>query len=978
MRVLNNHKQYAFPKIIIGVSILTLVGFALFKGSAHGAIVTNGCADVLIVFARGSSDNPNANYLDFPFEKDFRDLEKVGGAFFQAMKNELDTNYPHVTYKAVSVHNFPNLYNQNGYRAVGIFGGPTIMNAFDAELSWWPWGEYRGSVSDGVDEVVGYVKDQQQLCPDQKIVMGGYSQGANVIGDSLFHFSNTELDKIQAVTLFGDPKYVGSNIDNESSRLNWFDTFTNLTTPGAKPIAEPWVRGTATLNDRGSLDARIPYVPQAMADKTLSWCFVDDFICTGGSGIYKTLKRQLDNLNPVINKDVIGEGHTRYPTFGVPQAAEEIVVRMSAELRQLEVARGGFDPNKGINQPTANKGSNDQINATIMLNTSAGVDDVLGQFRVNTPHVLPYILPFFPNAAIGLGDYSEVGTTEKRIPRVNIHTLPTRNTDQLYSRMISKLSYGTLSGGGLDIPDPHQIAIERAAMISSTDHSVKKHIILITDRPFQENYTYNICSSDVRIGFGIMSSNMCGTNPSLETGQARGNSERCAQVFKALTEPTCSVELTSPGFTYNVSRTREDAATFAIMNDVAVTVVVPHASAFLNANEELKLKKLAADSGGLFIKYDSFTKASYTDMIWRVLGHEPKRMPLAYIDKLDELDYTQGEAFTQLKGLTHTPVQLRVDAPKQFQQYAWDFDNNGIVDETTAVPQTEHVFVAPTKGFVRVSGKDQGQLYSSGLLPIDIQQNLVVFEDKIAPETVANFKATRLGTGIVLTWQPGMDDQLLFVSGPGNIWIKTIKANIGSTNIDDPDLSLESLSYWTENESGNSIRLSVAVEPEPTLEPEPDPIPNPLPVDLNPIVPPPSDNQPENPDPVVDSRPPTDKIIAVSESNTIGPPFNGSIAESPEKKTVAVVASSAQPNTQTTATGESNFTQVAGETTTAPADTNPQKVAPITQEQLAGEFEPKDESEGTDNKAPIVIVLVTILVLSIGAISAYTISRLKK
>ncbi len=398
---------------ILFVLLCSTTLLLIIFGSARAA-VAQGCSDVLIVFARGSSDNPLGQYLDLPFESIFQEKEKVGGAFFREMKTELDNNYPNVTYKAVSIHNFPNLYNQNGYRAVSMFGFPTLNNVLDAEFGWWPWGEYRGSVSDGIEETVGYVKDQVVQCPNQQIVLGGYSQGAHVIGDALFRFAPQEREKIGAVALFGDPKYIGSDVSLRGPVLNWFDSLAH-----GKPAAEPWKRGSATLKDRGLADARIPYVPSDMEYKVMSWCFVDDFVCTGYSGIGKTLRRHIEQTDPVSSPDDAGVGHLRYPSFGVKEAAQEAVVKLSLALRAANRARGGVDPELGVEQ-SISTATYEPITAMITVNTSAGADGVLGTLRMFTGQVVPQVARFFPSATIGIADYNENGTMEDRWPRVDI------------------------------------------------------------------------------------------------------------------------------------------------------------------------------------------------------------------------------------------------------------------------------------------------------------------------------------------------------------------------------------------------------------------------------------------------------------------------------------------------------------------------------------------------------------------------------
>ena len=112
----------------VGVLVLILSSVLLTGVIAKASDIDNSsstCADVLLVFARGSGSNSTDLYLDKPFDPLFRTKEEVPGSFFQAFQSKMDNEYPLVTYKAVSVHNFPSLYNSEGYKAVGAFSAIT-------------------------------------------------------------------------------------------------------------------------------------------------------------------------------------------------------------------------------------------------------------------------------------------------------------------------------------------------------------------------------------------------------------------------------------------------------------------------------------------------------------------------------------------------------------------------------------------------------------------------------------------------------------------------------------------------------------------------------------------------------------------------------------------------------------------------------------------------------------------------------------
>ncbi|KAL3417127.1 Acetylxylan esterase 2 [Phlyctema vagabunda] len=71
---------------------------------------------------------------------------------------------------------------------------------------------YASSVAAGVKAMTAAVKDAVDKCPGQKIVLLGYSQGAQCAGDTLGGGSAAAIDfntygsKVKAVIMYGDPR----------------------------------------------------------------------------------------------------------------------------------------------------------------------------------------------------------------------------------------------------------------------------------------------------------------------------------------------------------------------------------------------------------------------------------------------------------------------------------------------------------------------------------------------------------------------------------------------------------------------------------------------------------------------------------------------------------------------------------------------------------------------------------------------------
>lgn len=892
------------------------------------------CADVLVVFARGSGDNPEASFTSDPFDDKFSDLERVPGEFFQAFQGKMDNEYPKVTYKAVSVHNFPSLYNSNGYKAVGAFSATTFLNVVQAEYSWFPFGEYSKSVGDGKEETAGYIKDQIALCPNQQLVLGGYSQGAQVMGESVFMLSSTERQRVSALALFGDPKYVGSDINNSSSSLNWFDAGLSLFT---RPKAKPWKRGSAGLSDRGLADARIPYVPGDLENKTLSWCFNDDFVCSGGSGIFQTIISSVQNGSLPSVTDY-SNGHNRYATFGAPQAAREVIQRLAPSISALDEERGGIDPDGSPSQPVPSKTNSKPIDIMMMLNTSAGVDDVLGQMRFSTVEVLQPMFAYFSEALYGVGEYSETGSLPNaRVPRVAIHQEPTRLLDTLTSKMYRPLAFGGQSGGGLDPADPHQIGIERAVMSTNWRADAEKHVVLITSRMPIDSYTYNICNSDVRIGFGITTANKCNVTPALETDLARLHPERCLKVYDVLTRTNCAVELANPFHTYNVVRRTDDAIVLAQAKGIMVDVVVPSTiTQFFDSTTGITytvpmitaaLKKIADSTGGVFLQYSSFTKANYTDMYWRILNHKSRIMPFAAIEDFDKAGSVDGLSPFKTKSVkSQAPILLDATSKNVFEEYKWDFDGDGTWDETTASPNTDYVYgSAVGQVMAVVAGLNEGVEQSRSILPLNIttgegNQSLT------APVLPEDLEAIHSGDDVVIAWTANDSGAVLFIGDPtSGLPLVSAPLSDGSFTLTDIDEATTSLLVWVDDGSSSSVREQLAVQDEPVAPEE------------------------------------SVKVLVESESS----PNSQFIGQ--QSSPVSIVQSS---NTNTSGTTNQPVLQPAGEVTDVKAAELQgqalQQAGELSDEDLASEID-KSETKNSNSIFYVILGLVVVLLLGGGA-----------
>ncbi|KAK7041736.1 hypothetical protein VNI00_009025 [Paramarasmius palmivorus] len=134
------------------------------------------CADVMVIFARGTGEDPPIGTL-------------VGPQFQEALTNVLGD-------KSLSFQGVDYAANVAGY----LVGG-------DPE----------GSSQMAVD-----ITDVANACPDAKIVSSGYSQGGQLVHNSAGMLSSEIAARVDAVVIFGDPKSNESVPNIDASKVKVF------------------------------------------------------------------------------------------------------------------------------------------------------------------------------------------------------------------------------------------------------------------------------------------------------------------------------------------------------------------------------------------------------------------------------------------------------------------------------------------------------------------------------------------------------------------------------------------------------------------------------------------------------------------------------------------------------------------------------------------------------------------------------------
>ena len=253
---------------MIGVAIV--MACSLYAPSSLVARAS-GCPDLKVVFVRGSGAPrwENADYLSFYQSVDEK-LARTGLNY-----EIIDLDYP-----AVSV----------GLNNIGVTLGAYIGGGEAYEF-----GE---SINAGVTNLVKLSKE----CPDTKLAIGGYSQGAMVALKSL---GDLGPSKVIYVATFGDPKIYlpeGEGIMPAACRGENLSSY-RMYVPDCQAY-------------KGLLGAYIPYEPETFAGKVGTWCNKRDIMCSSRfsvsdhtgydkSGLYEDASRvMVDRITKSFGLDV--------------------------------------------------------------------------------------------------------------------------------------------------------------------------------------------------------------------------------------------------------------------------------------------------------------------------------------------------------------------------------------------------------------------------------------------------------------------------------------------------------------------------------------------------------------------------------------------------------------------------------------------------------------------------------------------------
>jgi len=174
------------------------------------------CSDVEVVFARGTKEPPGIGI--------------VGQAFVDALSSQV------------------------GGRSVGVYA--VNYPASDNYLS---------SAANGSDDARAHIQDVAAGCPNTKVVLGGYSQGAAVTDMATAAMPPQIADRVAAVALFGTPSSAFSSMLAGGEQLP-----TTSPAYAAKTI-NLCMDGDPICSPGANMLAHVSYVQSGMADQAASF-----------------------------------------------------------------------------------------------------------------------------------------------------------------------------------------------------------------------------------------------------------------------------------------------------------------------------------------------------------------------------------------------------------------------------------------------------------------------------------------------------------------------------------------------------------------------------------------------------------------------------------------------------------------------------------------------------------------------------------
>ena len=382
---------------------------------------TTSCDDVKFIFARGSGQT-----LD---DEDYLVYQASIKAEMLRQKANLKIGFYELGSKP---------QNNAQYPAIGL-DFFTILGSKISGGSAFAFGE---SVRQGIAELKNYSESVSASCPNTKIVVAGFSQGAMVITNGL---SELNPERFIFAATFGDPKLYlpeGKGIIPDACL--------------GKNLSPYRFFAPNCRTNTGSLDGKKPYVSNGWDGKVGLWCKDKDLVC--GAGFQFGTPRNYNNFFEQIIQSALAS-HTNYAHDGIYYSAAKTIV---------DKIRETF-PDAFLDEVAV---SSDNRDTVILLDVTGSMEGYLEKYKTEALRLGAET--YYAGGRVALYVYGDLSEME-----------PVRlvDFDDDLDYFTSELnSIGIMLDGG-DIPESLYSAIGTILNNQNWRAGATKSIIVLTDAP---------------------------------------------------------------------------------------------------------------------------------------------------------------------------------------------------------------------------------------------------------------------------------------------------------------------------------------------------------------------------------------------------------------------------------------------------------------------------------------------------------------
>ncbi len=480
------------PKALNGIIVASAAAFTVASIPLAAPISAASCDDVRFIFARGSG-------------------QSLGDKEYNNFKTSIEAELKHANAK-LKYHFYELGSSKHGdstYPAIGL----TLMSSIGANLSAGKYFSYGDSVEKGITELKSYISEVSSSCPNTKFVLGGYSQGAQVI---TMASEDLNASKVAYLATFGDPKLYlpeGKGLFPDACR--------------GKNLSPYREYAPNCRTKEGSLGAKRPYQTTAWSGKKGLWCNNKDIIC--GAGIDLS-KGEGSNILEKATSSVIS-AHVSYVPDGIIASAAKTIVK---KLQKVYPSKIGRSNSSIYNRDTI-----------ILIDRTSSMSGLIDRYKEEAKNLATRTIQNGGRAA--LYTYGDLNEGE--------HTKQLTSLDDSLEKFQISLDAISVAGGG-DEPESMLSAIHTAMSEQRWKIGATKSIVVLTDASYHNpDYDGTTISKIVNKSYEIDPVNVyvINENPDLYSSFEQITSPTGGQVFTSTDSLSTDLLTTRPNVTLPLS-----------------------------------------------------------------------------------------------------------------------------------------------------------------------------------------------------------------------------------------------------------------------------------------------------------------------------------------------------------------------------------------------------------------------------------------